>query len=265
MDSRLYPIVLLTDFGYEDPFVGIMKGVISAIAPKASIIDLTHGIRPQDIFQGAFVLCRSMDYFPRGTVFCAVVDPGVGTARRPLGMKTRDFYFVGPDNGLLWPAAAANGIESCVCLENSDYFLPHVSHTFHGRDIFAPIAARLSLGIRLENMGSEVEAPVSLEFPKPEPQGDALVLTVMDQDRFGNLTLNLSLGAFKAFSGMTFCLGFKGRTVCNFHQTYGQAPDSHPFVLPGSSGFIEVAVKNGSAARDLGADVMDRFLLKRLK
>ncbi len=265
MHSRIFPIVLLTDFGYRDPFVGIMKGVIAAIAPQTPVIDLTHGIRPQDIFQGAFVLRRSMDYFPRGTVFCAVVDPGVGTARRPLGIKTRDFYFVGPDNGLLWPAAAANGIESCVCLENSEYFLRHVSHTFHGRDIFAPISARLSLGIRLEILGSEVSTPVSLEFPEPEPQGDALVLTVMDQDRFGNLTLNLSLEAFKGFSGMSFYLGFKGRAVRTFHQTYGQADDSRPFVLPGSSGFIEVAVKNGSAARDLGADVMDRFLLKRLK
>ena len=264
MNQALSPIVLLTDFGYTDPFVGIMKGVMAGIAPDARVIDLTHGILPQHIFQGAFVLYRSMDYFPRGTIFCAIVDPGVGTARRPIALKTRDFYFVGPDNGLLWPAAHANGIEACRSLDNPDFFLPSVSKTFHGRDIFAPVSARLWLGTPFEEFGGQVDTPVSLEFPVPEYKDDALVLTVMDKDRFGNLTLNLSLDTFQPFLGMAFSLDFKGTSIHSFHETYGQADDAHPFILAGSSGFIEVAVKNGNAARDLRADVMDQFLLKRL-
>ncbi len=265
MNPALPLIVMLTDFGFEDPFVGIMKGVISGIAPAARVIDLTHGIRPQDIFQGAFVLYRSVDYFPKGTVFCAVVDPGVGTARRPIILKTRDFYFVGPDNGLLWPAAKANGIESCICLDNPDYFLPQVSTTFHGRDIFAPVAAKLCTGTLLGDFGSCLDRPVSLDLPRPEPRGEALALTVLDRDRFGNLTLNLTSDDFQGFLEAIFCLTFKDRQITLFHQTYGEADENSPFILFGSSGFIEVAVKNGSAAHHLGADVMDKFLLRRLK
>jgi len=256
-------IVLLTDFGLTDPFVGMMKGVIAGISPETRVIDLTHGIRPQDIFQGAFVLYRSMDYFPRGTIFCAVVDPGVGTDRKPIALKTRDFYFVGPDNGLLWPAATANGIFSCICLGNPEYFLPHVSSTFHGRDIFAPVAAHLSSGTPLDALGREMTAPIDLEFPLPEPKDQGIILTVMDEDQFGNLTLNLRLEEFRPFCDTGFSLEVKGRTVDSFHTSYGQAGD-FPFLLTGSSGFMEIAVKNGSAARDLGAHVMDRFLLRRL-
>jgi len=262
MNPALPPIVLLTDFGLTDPFVGMMKGVIAGIAPEARIIDLTHGIRPRDIFQGAFVLCRSVDYFPKGTVFCAVIDPGVGTARKPIVLKTRDFYFVGPDNGLLWPAALANNIESCVCLDNPAYFLPQVSNTFHGRDIFAPVSARICLGTPVENLGSEMDTPVSLELPRPEPIGENLVLTVIDRDQFGNLTLNLSPEAFQVFVDSSFSLEFKEQGITVFHHTYGEADDNHPFILAGSSGFIEVAVKNGSAAQSLGADVMDQFQLR---
>jgi len=265
MNPVLPPIALLTDFGLDDPFVGIMKGVIAGIAPGARVIDLTHGIRPQDIFQGAFVLYRSMNYFPKGTVFCAVVDPGVGTSRRPIALKTRDYYFVGPDNGLLWPAAEANGIESWVCLENPAHFLPDVSNTFHGRDIFAPVSARLSLGRPVGDFGSKRETPVRLGLPGPEFRGDTLVLTVLDRDRFGNLTLNLPTEEFQVFADSPFSLEFKDQGITIFHHTYGEAHENYPFILAGSSGFIEVAVKDGSAAKSLGADVMARFLLRRLK
>ncbi|WDP89111.1 MAG: SAM-dependent chlorinase/fluorinase [Desulfobacter sp.] len=263
MDNQRPPIVLLTDFGYRDPFVGIMKGVVAGIAPNAHIIDLTHELRPQDVFQGAFALYRSAAYFPRGTVFCAVVDPGVGTDRSPLAISTRDFYFVGPDNGLLWPSAAASGIENCVCLDNPDYHLPRVSQTFHARDIFAPAAAHLWRGRSMADMGTTLSRPAALEIPRVEPEKGGLRLTVLDEDRFGNLTLNLTPEEFKAFCKKGFFLEAGGICITDAYPAYGEAPDDAPFLLAGSSGYMEVAVKNGSAARSLDAGVMDRFLLCR--
>ena len=262
MDTVSPPIVLLTDFGDQDPFVGIMKGVIAAIAPRTRVIDLTHGVRPQDVFQGAFTLYRSAAYFPKGTIFCCVVDPGVGTDRNPIAVKTRDYYFVGPDNGLVWPAAESSGVEACIRLENSDYFLPAPSLTFHGRDIFAPVSAHLSLGVSPEDLGPDIPSPVSLAFPRPEARENGLELTVLDRDRFGNLTLNITAGEFETYARTGFGMTRGDMVITQCHDAYGRARDDHPFVLAASSGYMEIAVKNGSAADRLGADVMDRFVLR---
>ena len=261
MKKNTPPIALLTDFGQTDPFVGIMKGVIHGIHPGTDIIDLSHGIRPQDVFHGAFALWRSYAWFPRGTVFCAVVDPGVGTGRRPVAVKTRDYIFVGPDNGLIWAAADENGIEKAVCLENPAFFLDEISRTFHGRDIFAPVSAHLGRKSRIDEMGPVIDDLNRLEFPLPEPGENGLILTVLDKDIYGNLTLNISARDFLEYTGRVFNLECKGVRITRFHATYAEAEENIPFILDGSHGLLEVAVRNGSAAELTGASPLDRFTL----
>ncbi|MEH0019146.1 MAG: SAM-dependent chlorinase/fluorinase [Desulfobacter sp.] len=261
MKPSLPPIVLMTDFGHLDPYVGILKGVIHGIAPHAGIIDLSHGIRPQDIRHGAFALYRSYAYFPKGSIFCAVVDPGVGTGRMPVAVRTHDYLFVGPDNGLLWPSAHACGIDTSVCLENSEFFLDRISTTFHGRDIFAPVAAHLWMGTPLEKMGRKADTLCRLEFPEPEFRGKTCVLTILDQDTYGNLVLNISHESFFQFAGSRFRLESGDVRISKVCTTYGQAVENTPFVLAGSHGFMEIAVKNGSAAAMTGVGVLDRFTL----
>jgi S-adenosylmethionine hydrolase len=265
MNHHSPPIALMTDFGHTDPFVGILKGVIQGIAPHTRVIDLTHGIRPQDVFQGAFTLFRSINFFPKGTIFCAVVDPGVGSHRRPIALKTRDFYFVGPDNGLLWPAAQANNVEACVCLDNAKYFLDPVSKTFHGRDIFAPVCAHLCQGIPFNSLGQAMDSFERMDIPVPEPKGDDMILRVLDRDRFGNLTLNLTVQKFAAYSKAGFTLSCKDVNITKFCRTYADAQEKIPFALAGSSGYMEIAVKNANASQWLGADVMDPMILKMHK
>lgn len=261
MTADVGPVVLMTDFGTSDPFVGMMKGVIHGIFPEVTVIDLTHGIRPQNIMQGAFVLYRSVSYFPKGSIFCAVVDPGVGTGRRAVAIQTRDHRFVGPDNGLLWAAASSSGIESAVSLENQRFFLDEVSATFHGRDIFAPVSAHLAAGLCPDRLGPRITDPVRLALPGPESAGNGTILTVLDQDIYGNLTLNLKAESFSGFRGGGFVLEFKKTRVIQTHAAYGRAAGDAPFAVPGSHGYIEIAVRNGSAARATGATVGDRWIL----
>lgn len=257
------PIALLTDFGHQDAFVGILKGVILTINPGAAIVDLSHGVRPQDLFHGAFLLASAMGYFPGGTIFCVVVDPGVGSERRPVLIQTGDYYFVGPDNGVLWPAAQKNQIKQALHLNQSAYFLKTISSTFHGRDIFAPIAAHLSQGVSINRLGTPVNSLVSLEFPGPEKQGNHLILTVLDIDIYGNIFLNIGWDEFKAFAGNRFCLETGTIQISRLHKTYAQARDSSPFLVVGSSGYMEIAVKNGNAAGQLKINCRDRLILSQ--
>jgi S-adenosylmethionine hydrolase len=187
-------ISFLTDFGLADDFVGTCHGVIKTIAPEAEVIDITHGIPPRAVLQGALVLANTIAYMPKG-VHLAVVDPGVGSARRPLALEdAAGRLYVGPDNGLLVPAAeACGGIARAHELANPDYALPSVSRTFHGRDLFAPAAAHLSLGVALEELGPPVdpEALVRLDLPEPEVGGSRIRASVLYVDHFGNVQLNL--------------------------------------------------------------------------
>ncbi len=265
--NRSRPIVLLTDFGLQDAFAGILKGVILSINPHATIVDLSHGVRPQDILHGAFLLLTAQGYFPRGAIFCAVVDPGVGGDRRPVLIRTKEYDFVGPDNGLLWQAAQKNGIQSAVHLTQSTYFLEKISSTFHGRDIFAPIAAHLSLGLEMGKLGTPINDPVNdlvhLDLPVPEKQGNSLILTVLDIDIYGNITLNITQDEFKAFVKDCFCLSVGTAQISACHKTYDQAGEDQPFLLASSSGYMEVALKNGNAAEQLGIKRLDQVVLTR--
>jgi S-adenosylmethionine hydrolase len=188
-------ITFLTDFGLQDDFVGTCHGVIKRLAPDVQVVDITHGIPPQAVLQGALVLAQTIPYMPLG-VHLAVVDPGVGGARRPLALRdAENRVYVGPDNGLLVPAAErCGGIVEARELANPAYALPSVSRTFHGRDLFAPAAAHLALGVPLEQLGPRVpiETLVRLDLPEPRLASDRIDATVLYVDRFGNMQLNLT-------------------------------------------------------------------------
>ncbi len=258
------PIVLVTDFGHGDAFVGILKAVILSINPKALIVDLSHGVPPGDIPYGSFVLSSGAPFFPKGSIFCVVVDPGVGTNRKPILVTTQDHVFIGPDNGVLYRAAQRNRIQSVTHLNREKYFLDKVSNTFHGRDIFAPVAAHVSLGVSAENFGPGLDEMMDFDFPKPGRQGSRLNLTVIHKDTFGNLTLNITGERFRKFAPKGFVLECPGKgqvRIRDMAQTYGAALDNTPFILESSTGFMEIAVKNGNAARITGLDRMDKVIL----
>lgn len=258
------PIVLLTDFGHTDTFAGVLKGVIAGISPATRVIDLSHGVQPQNILQAAFLLRTSYAYFPRKTIFCVIVDPGVGSTRKGICIETADYIFVGPDNGVLWPAAHAARIEKMVHLTRDDYFLNPVSHTFPGRDIFAPVAARISRGITdIGSLGPVLTRCETIEFPKPVQRGSVFELTVLHTDCFGNLTLNIEHDAFRQYvKNRPFSLMFGNARVTRVCDSYSQAPDGLLVLIFGSSGYMEVSKKNTSAASDTGLQVMNKGQLQ---
>jgi len=252
-------ITLTTDFGLKDGFVGTMKGVIWSICPLAQIADISHLIAPQNVLEGAFALWRAYPFFPAGTVHVAVVDPGVGTRRRPLAARLGAHTFVGPDNGLFTPVyeeAEKNGWPlEIVHLTNEKYFLAQVSRTFHGRDIFAPVAAHLANGLPLGDLGPAITDPLRLLMPKPEqtPTGWRAHVTVVDV--FGNLSTDLPAAMLAGHAQPIFHLG--GREVRGLVASYGQAQPGELVALVDSENFIEIAVVNGSAAQVTGAQVGD--------
>ncbi len=252
-------ITLTTDFGQQDGFVGTMKGVILGICPDAQLVDITHDIPPQNILAGAFALWRAYAFFPTGTIHVAVVDPGVGTARRPLAARLGGHYFVGPDNGLFTPIyedAAKNGWPmEFVHLTNEAYFLANVSHTFHGRDLFAPVAAHLAAGAPFADLGPALRDPLRIPLPKPErtPTGWRAHITVVD--RFGNCATDLPAEAVVDSANVTFRL--RGREVRGLVPSYGHRLSGELLALVDSEGFIEIAVVNGNAAQTLGLRVGD--------
>ncbi len=257
-------VVLLTDFGVRDPYAGILRGVIASISPDTRVIDLTHEISPRDILEAAFVLAVSFAWFPRGSVFCAVVDPGVGSKRKAICIRTVNYWFVGPDNGLLWEAANRDGISHVIHLNQPEWFHQPVSATFHGRDVFAPVAARIAQGVDdLSRLGQPLTTCVRAPFPEPEETDDGLLLRVIHIDRFGNLILNLTWEQFKRRVGERhFQLRLNGKTVRTFCATYAEAPDIEFFVIHSSLPYVEIALKNADAARQLNAARLDRALLK---
>ncbi len=255
------PIVLLTDFGYRDEYAGVLKGVISSINPHAQILDLTHGILPQDLVRASFVLTSSVSYFPRSSIFLVVVDPGVGTSRKPLLVKAGEYFFIGPDNGVLSSVVEQMGHPRIFELNHPEYFLSPVSSTFHGRDIFAPVAARLSLGMPPEELGTPCPKMKSLEIPRPVKTDQGLDLCILFVDTFGNLILNLTAEQFSQWKQPGCCMSIQGKnqihkisTVCS---TYAKAPDNEPFLLISSSGYVEIAVKNQSAWKFLDLESLE--------
>jgi S-adenosyl-L-methionine hydrolase (adenosine-forming) len=254
-------ITFLTDFGLEDDFVGTCHGVIKRIAPEVQIIDITHGIYPGRILQGALALANALAYMPQG-VHLAVVDPGVGTARRPLALRDGDGrLYVGPDNGLLLPAADRHGgVDVAHELANPEYALETVSRTFHGRDLFSPAAAHLAAGVPLAELGPPIasDALVRLEIPEPEIGQARMRATVLGVDRFGNVALNLTrehLERAAVVPGMRVELAARGeRYFAVAARTFGDARAGDLILYEDSYRNVAVAVARGSAAELLGID-----------
>ncbi len=261
-------VVLTTDFGLVDHYVGVMRGVLLGICPDARVIDLSHEVSPQDVVGGAYLLLCAYRYFPPGTIHLAIVDPGVGTERRALALRADDYYYVGPDNGLfsyvLQDMAQRDRIggrlegdrfvlgDRCqaVHLTRDDLWLKPTSDTFHGRDIFAPVAGHLGCGTRLEDLGTPVDRLVAIPWPWPRRDGMGRVTgEVVHVDRFGNLATSLR---DEDLPSRNVELLVAGRKVRGLYRTYGEARGGGPVALLGSCGLVEIAVPNGSAARELG-------------
>ncbi len=250
-------ITLSSDFNHADYACGLLHGVIWSIAPGAEIVDLTHDLPRHDVLSGALLLYRSLPYFPAGSVHVVVVDPGVGTRRRPLAARLGEQYFIGPDNGLVTLAARR-------CLQHSEpvqyfhldrpaFWLEDVSSIFHGRDIFAPAAAHLAAGVRIDDMGSPIEDPVLLEFPLPERTAFGLLGRVVHVDHFGNLSTNIDGAMVRGRHGLEVKVG--PATIRGLSLAFGERPAGELVALIDSSGFVTVAVVNGSAESLLGTGV----------
>jgi S-adenosylmethionine hydrolase len=252
-------ITLTTDFGLKDGFVGTLKGVIWSICPSARIADISHAITPQNVLEAAYMLARAWLFFPPSTVHLAVVDPSVGTARRPLAACLGAHFFVGPDNGLFTPMFAEAEKNGWLCeivhLTNEKYFLAEISRTFHGRDIFAPVAAHLANGIPLEHLGPAITDPVRLSMPQPEKTSTGWRAHVTGVDVFGNLTTDLPALAIAEHAHVTFQLG--GWVVRGLVASYGQSQPGELIALLDSENYLELAIVNGSAAQMTGARVGD--------
>ncbi len=254
-------ITFLTDFGLEDDFVGTCHGVIKRIAPDTQLIDITHGIRPGRILQGALALANALPYMPAG-VHLAIVDPGVGSSRRPLALRDAEGrMYVGPDNGLLLPAAERfGGVVEAYELANPAYALDSVSRTFHGRDLFSPAAAHLALGVPLGELGPPIDedALVRLELPVPEVGGSRIRATVLAVDRFGNIALNLTrdhLDEASIVPGMRVELAARGnRYYAVAARTFADATAGELILYEDSYRNVAVAVTRGSAASLLGVE-----------
>jgi S-adenosyl-L-methionine hydrolase (adenosine-forming) len=244
-------ITLTTDFGLRDPFVGIMKGVLLSICPSARLVDLTHEIAPQDVLAGSLALEAAIPFFPPGTVHLAVVDPGVGSARRAIGVRAGGAYLVGPDNGLFSFALEGAGW-TAVSLTAPQYRLAEVSRTFHGRDVFAPAAAYLAAGVPLERLGPAVSDPERLRRPGCRLMAGELVGEVLDADRFGNLITSIPAARLAEIPG-PIEVEVGGYRVRGPVDAYAAVREGEPAVILGSTGRLEIFVRAGRAVDRLGA------------
>ncbi len=245
-------ITLTTDFGLSDPFAGMMKGVILGLAPGAQIVDITHEIQSYDILEAAFVIKSSYGYFPEGTIHVVVVDPGVGSSRRPLAAAAGRHMFVAPDNGvlslILSPGAAEISVHQ---ITNQSLFKHPVSNTFHGRDIFAPVAAHLACGAPLDSVGPRIPDFVQKAIPEPRPLGaDRLIGAVLRVDKFGNVITNFRAGDLKPGFRIR-AAGFDIQRLCN---SFSEAEPGEFLAIEGSVGYIELALNQGSAADRLNVE-----------
>ena len=249
-------ITLTTDFGPSSPYVAAMKGVIMSINPNATIVDITHAVPAQDIRQGALALAETARWFPAETIHVAVVDPGVGTARRILYAGFGTQHYIAPDNGLLSRLALAASPSTIIHVSDPQFWLPTVSATFHGRDVMAPVAARLSLGLEPARLGAAVGEMVQLQWPEASVTGKRIEGAVQAIDSFGNLVTNITADKL-----IHVPHGEETTIVCDEHETrgifaaYADQPEMTLIALVGSSGNLELAIVGDSAAIMLGVAV----------
>ncbi len=265
-------ITLITDFGVEDAYVGIMKGVVLSINPAAVFVDITHHINPQDIVQAAYIIKSSYKYFPKGTVHMMVVDPGVGTERAIVALEMMGQFFLTPDNGVLTLLMDEGEIDSIVRVKNKRYFLKPLSQTFHGRDIFAPIGANISKGMAIKKLGPPLDRQelVHLNIQKPyiSKQGE-LVGAVVSVDRFGNFTTNIDERCLKKFykpnheKKLEIIIG--ENRIKGLSNSYSSVKHNHPLAIIGSFGYLEIALNHGNASRHFKTVKGDTILIKYIQ
>jgi len=254
-------ITLLSDFGLKDAYVAEMKAVILSINPNARIVDITHEIEKFNVRMGAFILASATPYFPEGTVHVAVVDPGVGTKRRPIIIQTKRSLYVGPDNGLLVLSALKEEISHAYHIKKPEYMRQKVSTTFHGRDIFAPAAAHLSMGYSPSQFGPEIKDYGVPKFAKPYMKRNKLVGEVMHVDDFGNVVTNISyrdLEKLKTGLGDLLHMGIRRKKFdIRFCSAYSEVPVRTPLVIVGSHNFLEISINQGNASKTLNLKIGD--------
>lgn len=257
-------ITLTTDFGLADGYVGTMKGVILGIDPTAIIVDISHNIPPQDVQEAAYALYAAYPYFPQGTIHMVIVDPGVGSERRAIALRTPQATFVAPDNGVLSYVVAGEKVEEIVDLTNPRYQLSPVSRTFHGRDIFAPAAAHLARGIPLAELGQPLKEIVTFTLPRPQVSPDGTIVgQVIHVDRFGNLITSITATDLADRPLLREgIIGIKGQSIRRIANSYTEVTPGRLLALIGSSDHLEIAVSGGSASQTLKAKVGDEVLLK---
>ena len=241
-------ITLNTDFGLEDNFVGVMKGVILSINPNVRIVDINNYIPPQNILAADYSLNNSYKFFPKGTIHLVVVDPGVGSERSSILVATENYFFIGPDNGVFTSIYESNNSYQVYSLENRKYSLEHISSTFHGRDIFAPVAAHLSLGIKPEVFGKELHKPFIMQIPKPKVNTGIILGEIIYVDRFGNLISNITSNLLNNNDKIVI----NSEHIGSLSKSYSDVEIGELVILKGSSGYIEVAINQGSALKFFG-------------
>lgn len=276
MDRSSRIITLTTDFGTSDVYVGVMKGVILSINPDVEIIDITHSVSPQDIYEAAFTIRAAYRYFPKDTIHVVVVDPGVGSERQPIVCQTDIAYFVCANNGVL--SRVLQDIETddtntpkSVVIENPSYILPQVSNTFHGRDIFSPVAAHLSLGVALSQFGTPIQDLVRFTVPTIQTIDNTLTGQIIKIDSFGNLITNISEDTLTAFllsvsndaEAVDFEIIAGNTSITKLNSFYAESEAGEPLAIIGSFGLLEIAINLGNAETGLGMKRDDRIVVRR--
>lgn len=245
-------ITLTTDFGLEDHYVGVLKAVILTISPDVRIVDISHDVPPQDVMAGAWVVRNAADYFPPGTIHLVVIDPGVGTERSPIALRMNEQIFVGPDNGIFSLLSEEKTYEARL-LSNRSLWRQPVSNTFHGRDLFAPVAAHLSMGTPFEELGNPVEELKRYRWARPIADRDGIQGWIVHIDRFGNLISNIPESLIRKSVGQSDAKIYVGNTILNeLSPSFGYVEEGDPVAYIGSSGMLEVAINKGDAKQMLG-------------
>lgn len=252
-------ITLLTDFGTKDHYVSAMKGILLRINPLCSIVDITHQVTPYDVKEGAFILANAYSSFPHGTIHVAVVDPGVGGTRKSILVMTTNYFFLGPDNGLFTFALQKEKVKYVIALTNSNYFLPNLTNTFHGRDIFAPVAGHLSLGMKPNRFGPEIDQWTSLFLQKPTKEKGRVTGEIVHIDDFGNLISNIEQPLLPHPSHGSSVIKIGKKTICGLKKGYWEGEKNELIALFGSGGFLEISVREGNAQKRLKVNKGDKI------
>ncbi|MCM8783896.1 MAG: SAM-dependent chlorinase/fluorinase [Candidatus Omnitrophica bacterium] len=254
-------IALITDFGNRDEYVGLVKGVILEVNPQAQIIDLSHEIPPQDLIWASFLLGNAYKFFPRKTIFLCVVDPEVGTERRTIIVKTKDYFFVCPDNGILTKVLEREKVEQIVEIRNKKFFLKEISSTFHGRDIMAPVAGYLSKGVALEKFGPKIKNIRRIKLPTPIMRKDCMIGKVIHIDHFGNLVTNIEKESLRNKVQASFSIAIKGRKIHKINNAYAESNKRRLLAIWGSRNLLEISINLGNAAKKLMAGKGEKVII----